>query len=59
MRKNEGFSRRALDAYKKRWRHEYEPNFDDSGWWKWLLGYGTGYRAGLAAARNKAKSING
>jgi hypothetical protein len=59
MKKANSFTPRALAAYKKRWRHEYEADFDDSGWWKWLLGYGTGYRAGLAAARNKATRTNG
>lgn len=54
MAKANDYTPRAAKAYQKRWRHEYDANLDDSGWWKWLLGFDTGFRAGMAYARKRA-----
>ena len=50
-RKHIAWTRRAVEAYQKRWKTEYVSELDDGCWWKWLLGYDSGYRAGLKAGK--------
>lgn len=54
MAKANDYTPRAVKAYRKRWRSEYDGDSDASGWWKWLLGFDTGFRAGMAYARKRA-----
>lgn len=42
---------RSKAAYRRRYGNDYDEMSDDTGWWKWLLGWEAGYEAGLRSAR--------